>query len=88
MKLPNTAHTSQPWRIQEITQDFRLYDVWALPTPGRTTSPAWSGRPPQATRQTTRPTQAEPGVKGGMYGRRQRCLSCGRATDSARAVWE
>jgi hypothetical protein len=34
MKLPNTAHTSRPWRIHELTQDFRLEDVWALPTPG------------------------------------------------------
>jgi hypothetical protein len=34
MRLPATAHTSQPWRIHEIAQDFRLEDVWALPTPG------------------------------------------------------
>ena len=34
MRLPNSAHTSQPWRIHEITKDFRLEDVWALPTPG------------------------------------------------------
>ncbi len=34
MKLPNTAHTSHPWRIHEIATDFRLEDVWALPTPG------------------------------------------------------
>jgi hypothetical protein len=34
MTLPNTAHTSQPWRIHELTGDFRLEDVWALPTPG------------------------------------------------------
>ena len=34
MKLPNTAHTSRPWRIHEIARDFHLYDVWALPTPG------------------------------------------------------
>ncbi|WJV50766.1 DUF2867 domain-containing protein [Streptomyces flavofungini] len=34
MKLPDTAHTSRPWRVHEITSDFRLYDVWALPTPG------------------------------------------------------
>jgi hypothetical protein len=34
MKLPNTAHTSRPWRIHEIVPDFRLEDVWALPTPG------------------------------------------------------
>jgi hypothetical protein len=35
MRLPNTAHTSRPWRIHEIAGDFRLEDVWALPTPGR-----------------------------------------------------
>jgi Protein of unknown function (DUF2867) len=34
MRLPDTAHTSQPWRIHEIAPDFRLEDVWALPTPG------------------------------------------------------
>jgi hypothetical protein len=34
MRLPNTEHTSRPWRIHEITRDFRLEDVWALPTPG------------------------------------------------------
>jgi len=34
MKLPNTAHTVRPWRIHELTRDFRLEDVWALPTPG------------------------------------------------------
>jgi hypothetical protein len=34
MRLPNTAHTSRPWRIHEMTSDFRLEDVWALPTPG------------------------------------------------------
>jgi hypothetical protein len=32
--LPSTAHTSRPWRIHEIVPDFRLEDVWALPTPG------------------------------------------------------
>jgi hypothetical protein len=34
MKLPETAHTSLPWRIHDLTGDFRLEDVWALPTPG------------------------------------------------------
>ena len=34
MRLPSTAHTSLPWRIHELTRDFRLEDVWALPTPG------------------------------------------------------
>jgi Protein of unknown function (DUF2867) len=34
MRLPNTAQTGRPWRIHELTQDFRLEDVWALPTPG------------------------------------------------------
>jgi hypothetical protein len=34
MRLPNTAHTSLPWRIHELTGNFRLEDVWALPTAG------------------------------------------------------
>ena len=34
MRLPDSAHTSQPWRIHELTSDFELEDVWALPTPG------------------------------------------------------
>ncbi len=33
-RLPNRAHTSRPWRIHEITPDFRLEDVWALPVHG------------------------------------------------------
>lgn len=34
MRLPASAHTSRPWRIHEVAPDFRLEDVWALPTPG------------------------------------------------------
>ena len=34
MRLPDSAHTSRPWRIHELTPDFRLEDVWALSTPG------------------------------------------------------
>jgi Protein of unknown function (DUF2867) len=34
MRLPNSEHESRPWRIREITPDFILEDVWALPTPG------------------------------------------------------
>jgi Protein of unknown function (DUF2867) len=34
MRLPITAHTSRPWRIHEVAPDFRVEDVWALPTPG------------------------------------------------------
>jgi hypothetical protein len=34
MRLPNSAHTSRPWRIHELTRDFRLEDVWALPGSG------------------------------------------------------
>ena len=33
-KLPKSAHTDRPWRIHQIAGDFRLEDVWALPTPG------------------------------------------------------
>jgi hypothetical protein len=34
MRLPNSVHSSRPWRIHELVRDFRLEDVWALPTPG------------------------------------------------------
>ena len=36
MRVPNTAHTSRPWRIHDLTCDFRLEDVWELPMVGRT----------------------------------------------------
>ena len=35
MPLPHAAHLTRPWRIHEIVPDFRLEDVWLLPTPGR-----------------------------------------------------
>jgi hypothetical protein len=34
MRLPRSAHAAQPWRIHELAPDFRLEDVWELPTPG------------------------------------------------------
>src|SRR5436190_13730552 len=34
IRLPNTAHTPRPWRIHELTRDFRLEDVWELPGRG------------------------------------------------------
>ena len=34
MRLPDSAHLGRPWRIHELTPDFALEDVWALPTPG------------------------------------------------------
>lgn len=34
IRLPDREHTSRPWRIHELVPDFRLEDVWALPTPG------------------------------------------------------
>ena len=34
MKLPSETFASRPWRIHELIPDFRLEDVWALPTPG------------------------------------------------------
>src|ERR1700722_2153577 len=33
-RLPNSEYTARPWRIHEITPDFRLEDVWALPASG------------------------------------------------------
>jgi Protein of unknown function (DUF2867) len=35
MRIPNAAHQSRPWRIREVTGDFKLEDVWALPAQGR-----------------------------------------------------
>jgi len=32
--LDKSEHTSRPWRIHVIAKDFRVLDVWALPTPG------------------------------------------------------
>jgi hypothetical protein len=34
MRLPNSAHEAQPWRIREVAPDFKLEDVWALPAQG------------------------------------------------------
>ena len=33
-QLDPAAHTAQPWLVHEIAHDFRLEDVWALPSPG------------------------------------------------------
>jgi hypothetical protein len=33
-KLPDSEQSSRPWRVHELVRDFRLLDVWALPTPG------------------------------------------------------
>ncbi len=32
--VPKSTHRARPWRIHEVTPDFRLEDVWILPTPG------------------------------------------------------
>ena len=34
MQIPNREHTSRPWRVHEMTGDFRLEDVWRLPCTG------------------------------------------------------
>ncbi len=60
MRLPSTAHTSRPWRIHEFTRDFRLEDVWALPTPGgpddfpRLVEAITSGDPSQSSSRAAR----------------------------------
>ncbi|MFJ6610416.1 DUF2867 domain-containing protein [Streptomyces sp. NPDC091289] len=33
-RLPDHVHTERPWRIHELTGDFRVEDVWAVRTPG------------------------------------------------------
>ena len=32
--VPGSTHRARPWRIHEIVRDFKLEDVWVLPTPG------------------------------------------------------
>ena len=60
MRLPSTAHSSRPWRIHALTPDFRLEDVWALPTPGgpddfpRLVEQFTSGRPAQSDSRAAR----------------------------------
>ncbi|MFG2332543.1 DUF2867 domain-containing protein [Streptomyces sp. NPDC048604] len=34
MRIAPTAYRSRPWRAHEVAPDFRVEDVWALPTPG------------------------------------------------------
>jgi hypothetical protein len=34
MRLPNSEYSDRPWRTHEIASDFRIEDVWKLPTPG------------------------------------------------------
>ncbi len=34
MRIPNSVHEAEPWRIHEIVPDFMLEDVWALPARG------------------------------------------------------
>lgn len=33
-RLPRSEHDRHPWRIHTVAKDFRIEDVWALPTPG------------------------------------------------------
>jgi hypothetical protein len=39
VRLPETAHAEQPWRIHEIAPEFELEDVWQVP--GRSTPAAF-----------------------------------------------
>jgi hypothetical protein len=34
VRVPNAAHLAGPWLINDLAPDFRLMDVWELPTPG------------------------------------------------------
>jgi Protein of unknown function (DUF2867) len=73
-RLPNTAHTSKPWRIHEFTRDFRLEDVWSLPTPGgpgdfpRLVRAIASGDPSQGSSRAARALWAIRWKIGGVLG--------------------
>jgi hypothetical protein len=74
MRLQNTAHTSRPWRIHELTSDFRLEDVWRLPTPGgaddfpRLVQLIASGDPSQSSSRAVRTLFAVRWKVGGLLG--------------------
>jgi hypothetical protein len=74
MRLSNSAHTSRPWRIHELTRDFRLEDVWALPTPGgptdfpRLVAAIASGDPSQGSSRAARTLWAIRWKAGAMLG--------------------
>jgi hypothetical protein len=34
MRVSHSEYYARPWRIHELTPDFRVEDVWDLPTPG------------------------------------------------------
>ena len=74
MRLPDSAHTNHPWRIHELTGDFRLEDVWALPTPGRRDEfpllvrQITSGHPSRTSPLTTRALWAIRWKLGGLLG--------------------
>jgi hypothetical protein len=58
--LDKAEHSARPWRIHEITEGFRVLDVWALPTPGG------AGDFPRLVRlmSTFDPTETSPVVRG------------------------
>jgi hypothetical protein len=63
MRIRNAAHESRPWRIHELTRDFRLEDVWELPTPG---GPDDFPRLVQAIASGD-PSQSSPGVVRALF---------------------
>ena len=72
VKLPATAHTSRPWRIHELTPDFQLEDVWALPTPeARETCLGSSPSSPPTTSSPRRPTRRSCALGGPLEDRRR-----------------
>lgn len=74
MTLPRAAHTSHPWRIHELTRDFRVEDVWALPTPGgredfeRLVDGFVSGDPSQGSSRASRALFAIRAKLGDLFG--------------------
>jgi hypothetical protein len=74
MRLPNTAHTSRPWRIHDLTRDFGLEDVWSLPTSGgpddfpRLVQGIASGDPSQGSSRAARALWAVRWKIGGLLG--------------------
>jgi uncharacterized protein DUF2867 len=74
MRLPDTAHTSRPWRIHEVAPDFRLEDVWELRWRGeredfpKLVAMIASGDPAKSSSRPVRALIAIRETLGGLFG--------------------
>lgn len=72
-QVDKSEHLARPWRIHELTKDFQVLDVWALPTPGGADDFAqlvdlWSTFDPQRSSRVVRALFAVRWTIGRVFG--------------------